>query len=103
MTDDRRSPERRLLDDARKAKAALYEARAVIVRQAEVLAEMRAELLAIRLRGRLRVDEFEAFVGVVNVLREDGIRIDDEVLELRVTALLRERPYLAAGAVGGAA
>ncbi|KAB1647136.1 hypothetical protein F8O06_00710 [Pseudoclavibacter sp. CFCC 14310] len=93
---DRRDPQKKLLQDVIRFKAQRNEARRTLAGQAVLVRELRAQLLAVRLAGRLlRTDDFQRFVGVDNVLDEHG-RIDWVKVDNRVDDLLRRRPELAA-------
>ncbi|KQX07336.1 MULTISPECIES: hypothetical protein [unclassified Leifsonia] len=86
---DRRDPERKLLaDNVRNKRTAA--ARAVVIK------EMQKELIGFHLRGRLRhFDDFELFIGLVNVTDSVG-RINYPELERRLEMLLLRRPELGA-------
>jgi hypothetical protein len=93
---DRRDPAQKLLRDVVRFKRERDLARATLELQRVVLVEMQRAVIAERLRGRLlRLEDFQRFIGLENVLASDG-RIDDRELEVRLGDLLRRRPELAA-------
>lgn len=95
MTDSR-DPGTKLLQDVVRFKRQRNEARAEVMRQAALLADMQMELIAMRVRGRLlRFEDFHHHIGVANVLQPGG-RVDHRKLDLMVSDLLRRRPELAA-------
>lgn len=91
---DTRDPGRRLIQDVMRYKLQRNEARAESARQAVLLAELRLELIAVRVRDRLlRFEDFHGHIGVEAVVQRDG-HVDNRKLDLMVSDLLRRRPEL---------
>lgn len=91
-------PQRKLLHDVMRFKRERNLALEHLRRQANVLDGLRADAIAFRLTGRLRMEDFVAFIGVQKVLAADG-GIDGRRLEGEVVDLLRRRPELAVSPV----
>ena len=86
----------RLIRDVVKRKGERDAARARVAQQSVLLAELRVEVIQIRLAGRLlRFEDFDRFIGVENVIDASG-RIDERELEVRLADLLHRRPELGA-------
>ena len=96
MTDSSWDPARKLLGDVVKAKRLWRAARDENARQASVIRELQLELIAGRVRGRLRrFEDFHQYIGAEACLHIDG-RLDYRKLDLLVSDLLRRRPELGA-------
>lgn len=91
---DTRDPSRKLLADVVRFKRQAREAREELARKAQVLDALRADAIAFRLGGRLRVEDFRLFIGVDEVVTADG-GLDGRRLEVLVADLLHRRPELA--------
>lgn len=85
-----------LLRDVQRFKKLWHEARAETERQAALIAEQRLELIAGRVRNRLRrLEDFHHYIGAEAVLHIDG-RLDYRKLDVLIGDLLRRRPELSA-------
>lgn len=87
-------PEQHLLKDLARAKQQRRDVEAELERQRRVLADLQAEVIMHRLRGRLlRLEDFDLHIGVANVITPEG-RVDGRRLEMLLADLLRRRPEL---------
>ena len=85
-----------LLADAVRYKKLWHEVRSETERQAALIAEQQLELIAGRVRTRLRrLEDFHHYIGTEAVLHIDG-RLDYRKVDLLVSDLLRRRPELSA-------
>lgn len=93
MTDSR-DPGTKLLQDVVRFKRQRNEARAEAERLEALLADMRLQMIAGRVRGHLlRFEDFHHHIGVGAVVSADG-RVNLRKLDLMVSDLLRRRPEL---------
>ena len=96
MTNSSWDPARKLLGDLVKAKRQRNASAALVAEQAALIAEQRLELIASRVRTRLRrLEDFHTYIGAEACLHIDG-RLDYRKLDLLVSDLLRRRPELGA-------
>ena len=85
-----------LLRDVLRFKRLWHAARDENARQAALIAEQRLELIASRVRTRLRrLEDVGHYIGLETFVQPDG-RLDYRKLDLMVSDLLRRRPELSA-------